>query len=167
MDQIHCMCCKIFLSTYSYIFLLIFLQKFEWFFSCWGAVVVSRTNRNIITSPSSQTKNHFFPNLDFPTWLAAREIFEIFLVAGISPASGPQCDPGPVHCTALPSYCQPSTVSCHFWPTYISQIIICMLEMTTNKQQIISSLHYHWSKYKVCFLKCNSMAGLHKSVLSC
>ena len=67
--------------------------------------MVSRTNRNIITSPSSQTKNHFFPNLDFPTWLAAREIFEIFLVAGISPASGPQCDPGPVHCTALPSYC--------------------------------------------------------------
>ena len=65
-------------------------QLHQWFFSCCGAVVVSRTNRNIITSPSSQTKNHFFPNLDFPTWLAAREIFEIFLVAGISPvASGP------------------------------------------------------------------------------
>ena len=171
-DQLHC-AVKYFSQLIHTFFCRYFCrslsQLHQWFFSCWGAVVVSRTNRNIITSPSSQTKNHFFPNLDFPTWLAAREIFEIFLVAGISPASGPQCDPGPVHCTALPSYCQPSTVSCHFWPTYISQIIILhiyMNEMTTSIQTSKLSAVFIINDQSM-FFKCNSMAGLHKSVLSC
>ena len=156
MDQLHC-AVKYFSQLIHTFFCRYFCrslsQLHQWFFSCWGAVVVSRTNRNIITSPSSQTKNHFFPNLDFPTWLAAREIFEIFLVAGISPWPVVHSVTR-VQYTALHSLVTVSTINClmplltniHITNNYITYLYEWNDNKHTNKQ-VISSLHYQWSKY--------------------